>query len=154
VTPRYNGGSGIQSESEGEYYISRAYDVSELADGKYIVHAAAYTASDKTASADKEFTVDLNAPDVTGLTVAPNESNNALVLSWVNPEDHVRAQIFKWYAYSGEYYAASESVYEYDNELHGSPDGSDGYWDGLNFSDTDTYTDTDVSLTRLTTIMW
>jgi len=123
-------------------------------DGTIYIRAIAETEDGYTLTTDCELTKDTVAPDVTGLSVSPNETNSALVLSWTNPEDDFEyAEIYRWEPDSGGgwYFASADEkavrglpAAASETDVWDSPDGSTGYWrwlDQTSDNKTNTYVD-------------
>ncbi|MGI6358056.1 MAG: hypothetical protein ACOX2K_05095 [Bacillota bacterium] len=71
-------------------------DLSGFADGVYYLRATATDVDGLTLSVERQFKVKTVADNVTNLAVAPNDDNDALLLTWENPADFSRAEVYRW----------------------------------------------------------
>ncbi|MGE5404630.1 MAG: chitobiase/beta-hexosaminidase C-terminal domain-containing protein, partial [Candidatus Saccharibacteria bacterium] len=107
------------------YQAEIALKLTSLPDGQYWIRTTATDSQGGTSQpVAQSFNKDTVISKVTNLTVAPNAGNGALVLTWTNPDDFQKAEVYKYVYYS---YSSS------------------GYWSGLDYNvTTNTFMDTNV----------
>ncbi|KJS70576.1 MAG: hypothetical protein JL56_16630 [Desulfotomaculum sp. BICA1-6] len=99
-----NSDYGLEYNSWNDsWYRYVRLDLSNLADGQYWVRATAADAAENTLMVTHTLIKDIVAEDATDLTATPNAANNALVLTWNNPDDFDYADLY-WYDYSRGYW--------------------------------------------------
>jgi fibronectin type 3 domain-containing protein len=91
----YDGGLSFNNYDLSWYRVINV-DFTELADGTYYLKATATDTSGNSLSVEREFRVDTIAENVVNLQVKPNEENNALILTWENPDEFYRGEIYRW----------------------------------------------------------
>lgn len=111
---------------EKNWYRFIRFNAGSFAEGPLWLKATATDSEGKQQSAVETVSKDTIADNVTDLQVSSNAANDALVLSWTNPDDLEKVEVYRWVYYSG--------------------DSGSGYWDSLTYSyeGIGTYTDTDV----------
>jgi len=143
---------------DGKWYRYIYADMTGLNDGAFSLRAVAATEDRAyTLTVDCMILKDTLAPDATGFSVAPNEDNTGLVLSWTNPDhDFAFVKIYRWETGGGwelasaaadtrgDYTVSGASSPIVASDIWDSPDGSNGYWRSLGETAENTYTDYDV----------